>query len=410
MATSKTYKIEEDPKFEEFKEGLAEGTEKTYIIRLNKYIQFFEEEYKTTKTLEELIEEAGEDEDTGKRMINRRIYKYFSDFKKYLNKTNYSHNYKNDIIRTVRTFYSFFEIILPQNKQRKRRSDRKPETIEDLPTMEEIQKFMEHCNSTYKSMTTLGLSSGMGRAEITSLTFEHLYNAIGLEKEPKNMENLIEALENTDIKIPTWNVIRVKTGKPYFTFSSPENLTLIIEYLKELSFKHPEYNPEPTDKLFRSLYSNEPHKTNAVNKQYEYTNKKMGLRKANNHTLIRNHTLRKYFATTLEKNKIPHLSTRFLLGHTIDSVTSAYFKADPESLKKDYMEIVDQLTTDKVKVVVVDKYEDISQRLDVIENSFIIDSGKLSPEEKFLIENASPETLAQLYGLEPSELKDKKKK
>ena len=72
------------------------------------------------------------------------------------------------------------------------------------------------------------------------------------------------------------------------------------------------------------------------------------------------------------------------------------------------MEIVDQLTTDKVKVVVVDKYEDISQRLDVIENSFIKDSGKLSPEEKFLIENASPETLAQLYGLDPSELKKKK--
>lgn len=67
---------------------------------------------------------------------------------------------------------------------------------------------------------------------------------------------------------------------------------------------------------------------------------------------MRTHNLRKFFATTLEKNKVPHLTSRWLLGHTIDPTTDAYFKADPESLKPDYLEVVDQLTTNKQKVIV----------------------------------------------------------
>ncbi|MDP3623092.1 MAG: site-specific integrase [Methanobacteriaceae archaeon] len=407
MKSLETYKIEEDPLFIDFtsQKGLAEGTEKSYIIRLNKYVEF------TGKTLSKLIEEAEDEEDLRLRMRKRKIYFYFKDFKEHIDETDYSLNYKNDLIRTIRTFYNHFDLMLPKNMSRKTRSDKIHETIDDLPSMEEIQKFLVHCNSTYKAITTLGLSSGMGRAEITSLTFKNLYYAIGLKKDPKNMEELIEILEKEDgTKIPTWNIIRVKTGKPYFTFSSSENLELIKEYLEELFFKFPDYEPELDDKLFRSIYDNRPHKTNAINKQFEYTNKKMGLRKANNHTLIRNHTLRKFFATTLERNKVPHLTTRWLLGHTIDPVTSAYFKADPEALKEDYINLTDQLTTKEYKVIVIDKYESITQRLDELENNLVLDSGKISPEEKFLLENADKKTLAELYGFKPSELKEKKKK
>ena len=60
-------------------------------------------------------------------------------------------------------------------------------------------------------------------------------------------------------------------------------------------------------------------------------------------SIFHSHAMRKFFATTLLKNHVDSLSVHFLLGHSIDSITDAYMKADPRALKLIYMRVVEQL-------------------------------------------------------------------
>lgn len=369
--------VENEKIFIEFcsKRELSKSSIKLYRLSLQRYVNF------TGKTLEELIDEADEEEDLRIRLRKRKITKYLSDFKEYVDGLDYSETYKKQMIVFVKAFYNEFDIELPKNKRRKTRSDKKPTSIEDLPTIDEIQSFMEHCNSTYRSIITMGLSSGMSRAEIVSLTFEHLYRAISLDKFPDTLEELIKLLKEKGDFIPLWRVKRIKTGNQYFTFSSPENISCIITYLEELNFKNPDYNLNPKDTLFRNPNSNKPITEESVTSFFNSTNKKYGFRRVNNRVLIRCHNLRKVFATTLEKNKMPHLYTRWLMGHTIDITTDAYFKPDPEAIKEDYIEIVDQLTTNKVQIKVVDKYESVTQELEELRGEVVTIKSKLDSEK-----------------------------
>ena len=397
MNSEDKYPVIEEPIFKEFcgNRELAENSIRLYKVYLQKYSDF------TGKKLEELIEEAEDEEDNGIRLRKRKITKYLNDFKRYIDETDYSESYKKNSLVSIKAFYNEYDIQLPKNKRRKTRSDKKPvETIEDLPTAEEIKMFLEKCNPTYKAILTVGISSGMGRSEIHSLTFKHFYNAIPIEPYPSTIPEILEKLKAKDNLIPLWRIKRVKTGHPYFTFSSPESIEYIIKYLERLNFKFPDYEPDPSDQFFRTLKFNSPLGYHTIGKNYIEVCKSLGIRKVNGKYAVRSHSLRKYFATTLESNKMHHLHTRWLLGHKIDDTTDAYFKADPEALKEDYIDLVDQLTTDKVKVVLVDKYESISQRVDEIENElekgFVTNKYKIDPDTKDLIKNTDKRILKQI--------------
>lgn len=339
--------VEYEPKFQQLIEnrGHAEATIILYGLSLQKYSDF------TKKTLEELISEADDEEDKGIRMRDCKLKKYLIEFKTYITEKGYSKNYVDNMMAMVKSFYTEYEIQLPRTFKRKSRKDKKHETFEDLPTMEDIRQVLNYANSAYKAIILLGISSGMSRAEFCSLTFKHFYDSIPLKKYPNSLTELIEELRKLDEIILLWHIERIKTGKPYFTFSSPESFEAIIDYLDELNRKYPDYIPLPEDTFFRTY--NKPINPSAVTGMFIRINKRAGIRKVNNRILVRPHTLRKFFATTLEKNKIPHLMSRAMLGHTIDTTTSAYFKADPEAVKDEYIQIVNHLTTQEIKVKTV---------------------------------------------------------
>jgi len=56
-------------------------------------------------------------------------------------------------------------------------------------------------------------------------------------REPYNVPDLRNGLSTREHIIPTWHVERVKTGEPYFTFSSPESIEAILNYLKRREVK-----------------------------------------------------------------------------------------------------------------------------------------------------------------------------
>ena len=95
---------------------------------------------------------------------------------------------------------------------------------------------------------------------------------------------------------------------------------------------------------------------------YKRMNENAGFEKKDNKAFIRPHILRKVFASTLEKNKMTHLMTRWIMGHKLDSTTSAYFKADPEAIKEEYIQFLSHLTTNQkieVKTVTTQGYDQL---------------------------------------------------
>lgn len=361
----KLIKIEDEPLFKEFcsNRGIGYSSFRAYRYALNKYRDFL------NKDLEEMIEEAEEEEELGIRMRKRKISKYLNNFKNELDVTDLSEKSKKQIIMLVRAFYREFDIETPKSKRRKSSQAVKFETITDLPTIEEIQLFMEYCSSVYKAIILTCLSSGMSRSEIQSLTFKHFYDALSLTSYPDSLDEVIEKAKEKTNDVLFWNLIRVKTGNSYFTFSSPESLDRIIMYLEELYQRHPDYKPKLDDNLFRSTSVNKPLTAGGIGSMIYYINRKNGFRKANDKYVTRCHTLRKFFATTLEKNKVPHLTTRWLLGHSIDKVTNAYFKPDPETIKNDYLNVINQLTTHKVEIKLINQFEDLQGQIEEIRHN-----------------------------------------
>jgi len=351
-----------------------------YKYALQKYSDF------TGKTLYELIEESEDEEEAGIRLIRRTINKYLRGFKIYLKNERWLHNKSINLnLLLVKSFYRQYGIEVPKNTRKG--VDRKydHDSIDDLLTFEEIRGFMEHMNSAYRSLVVMCISSGMSDSDVTSLTFEQLYKGCGFNSYPKTIPELIEQLKAKGNFIPTWNLIRVKVNIPYTTFSSPESVERIIIYLEYLNHKIPEYKPELDHKLFRSLKTNNALLANDFISLFGYINRKFDFRKTKDgRNVLRTHTLRKKFATTLEINKVPFLTIERLLCHKIDSTISAYYKPSIESLKEDYMKVVNELITTNQEVIILNPYENIQQEVDSLKK-FIIESGKFPEEYRDLI-------------------------
>ncbi|MCE7699097.1 MAG: hypothetical protein K8E24_009860, partial [Methanobacterium paludis] len=236
-----TMSVKNEEIFQEFcdNRGLSFGTSETYRLALQKYSEY------THKSLDELIQEADDEEEDNIRMRKRKIKTYLNGFKQWLHDQEYAQSYSNQTLVLVRSFYSEFDIELPKNLRRKSRRDKKQENFVDLPTMKDVKKSLDYSSPTYKATTLLMVSSGMSRAEICSLTFKHFYEAVGLPKDlMKPIPDLIEKIKNIDNLIPTWKIRRVKTDKPYFTFNSPQATDAILEYLDQHYRAH-KWQPKP---------------------------------------------------------------------------------------------------------------------------------------------------------------------
>jgi integrase len=369
---------------------LSDRSRYLYQYYLNMYCNYL------NKDLEELLDEADKEENARVKPRKRKINKYLRNFKKYLESQEYGTRTVNQAIIYVKAFYNHYDIDIPKAKNKRSRKARlrnskNVEDIESIPTLDELKRVIELSNDLYKFIAVLGISSGMGQAEIGSLTYNHVFKAFDLERKPKTMKELIEKIEDKGEFIPTWYITRVKTGKNYFTFSSPQSVQYLLIYLKEYHRKYPEFNPKPEDVLIRSLKYGKPVNESGASKYFSELSKYHNLRKYNNRFVCTCHGFRKYFATTLEEHKVPHLTIRRLMGHKVDDLTNAYFKIAVEHAKQDYIDAVNELATDKVIYKQINIYDDITEKYKELEGKYnelakilVIESGKIEdlvPEE-----------------------------
>lgn len=337
-------------KFEEFIEDIKRKTkvrERTityYKIYLRYYTEFHQ------MSLEELLDEAEQEEDDRIRMRKRKINSRLMDFYDYLSNTKYhkikdgeDKKYKESTIIAIMTkvtsFYRIYQIEIPQIKQRK---DDKSETLEDLPTLQELKQAVQNTSSIrYRALFLMMISSGMALNEVTHLTCKDLVDGVNAEGyEFKTIQELIKFISETKKSIiPTFHIKRIKTNYYYYCFCSPEALNEVVKYLQQ------EKDLNNDRKIFLMSRS-------SIFKQFERVNKRENFGKVNGVNKFHSHALRKFFATALMGSmKMDSLIIQWLLGHKVDSTTAAYFKANPKQLKKAYMKVVDNVSINKVKVI-----------------------------------------------------------
>lgn len=360
--------IRKDPIYQEFCQNrdIAHLTAQKYQLALSKYVNLI------GKPLEVLLDEAEQEEEQGLRLRKRKIKKYLLLYKQHLDKQDLSESYRRNLMMCVRTFYNENDVEIPRTFRKNSRGDRKkPVLLNDLPTMDDIKHILKYSNNTFRAIILLGVSSGMSRAELCSLTFKDFFEAIRLDPYPETLQELVDKLEQIDDLIPLWQISRIKTGTSFFTFNTPEASDAIKDYLKDLSritsrFDETsklktEFKFIPENNFFVNSHFN-PMSPYNMSRIFVKLNKKAGFEKVDGKIYVRPHTLRKLFASTLEKNKMPHLMIRWIMGHELDQTTGSYFKADPITVKEEYIQIVTHLTVntnEKVKPVTTEGYDQL---------------------------------------------------
>lgn len=302
----------------------AESTKETYRIVYTQYAKYH------GITLQELLDEADEEEEKRIRMKHRSIKRRLLNFQQAM-KQVYAPSTLNKRMNQIRQMYSFYDIELPKLAPIK---NTQTETIEDIPTHEHIRKaILSTSNKKARAIIAVMASSGMGRAEIHSITIQDFINATKEYTTQQELYQIINELSHKEV-VPTFHITRIKTNKPYYTFCTPEATQLTLTYLNERYFKE---EIKPTDQLFNLTL----HGYKGI---FERINERQNWGYRNNHRFFRSHSMRKFFATTLTKAQVDFINIEFLLGHSINSTTAAYYKVDPASLKKKYMQIMNKLT------------------------------------------------------------------
>ena len=302
----------------------SENTRETYSITLRQYAKYH------NLDLQQLLDEADEEEDKRIRMKHRQIKTRLLSFQQYM-AGKYEQSTTNKKMALVKHMYSFYEIELPRIIPIK---VIKTETIKDIPTAEHIRTaILSTPNKKSKAIIALMASSGMGRSEILHLTLQDFIDATQDYTSQTELVPILNELSTKSV-VPTFNIHRIKTGMPYYTFCTPEATQLIIDYILERMFRE----DLTLDKQLIDIS-----KYGFV-KMFSRINDKQGWGYKNKRRFFRSHSMRKFFATTLTKARVDFIYIEFLLGHSINSTTAAYYKVDPESLKKRYMTFMDKLT------------------------------------------------------------------
>lgn len=315
-----------------------QGTINARSCRLRKYFTFL------NKSATEIIETAEDEEDERLRMRKRTIKADLENFLEYLIGEEYSVNYIKANMGTVKGFYRYHGIERPDIEIHIKNEQRF--TVDDIIQKEHIIKALKYADVKWKAVILTMASSGMGAGEMMSLTLDDLKHSLSKYgvKSSTNVGEIIDVVRENKDAVIRWDIRRVKTGMPYFTFSSPESLLAIADYLED-------YNGKKY--LFCAPRGGQLWPGNVVY-SFGKINTACGFGKVGSQRFFHSHGLRPFFGSAIIRNKIELIYADWMLGHAINPQRESYFKAYPDAVKTEYLKVLPDLTVvDKVKTRVI---------------------------------------------------------
>lgn len=331
--------------------NVRKTTQEIYIKRLKVYCEF------TGKTPTQLIEEAEEDEENRIRMKKRRIKKDLTSYILYLRELNRSPNYITSLVSTVKSFYGEYEIELPRIRCNIKQ-EQELITTQDIITKKQIQQVLKYCNTKFKAIIMLMMSSGMGSSEIRHLTLNDFITSQNITlKDSFDIDDILQKLDKKRNEIGTWSIRRFKTGMPYITFNSPESTAAIIDYLHyRTEHRSPTRHIKSNDDFLFEARGNQM-SLRGIMAYFERLNDRVGFGYLGRQRFFRSHGLRKFFASTLKNNGMDTIDAEWLIGHKLPKVTGTYIKPDIYRLKKEYMDILPHLSISNVETITIESEE-----------------------------------------------------
>jgi hypothetical protein len=206
----------------------------------------------------------------------------------------------------------------------------------------------------------------MGSAEVASLKGKHLqrgledYDEIAPEGQ-LSVDAIGKILNDNQAPVISWHMDGLKRNRSYVTFSTPEALRYIHQYLEYTSPLGVE------DHLFPG-YQDQPLQNKTISRYFKRLNDRMGWGKTGRSSYFRSQNLRKYFASAMEKTALGYTNTRRLLGHT--TLADSSKKGDLKHLKLLYRQSMQAVTImDRVEVheVTDERVEELEARVRELE-------------------------------------------
>ena len=304
--------------------NIKSSTQKGYIASITRWFKYTDGKY---NSLQENIDFYMKEEDEKIPMRNRSIKKEMLGFREWLIEDK---GIKSD--RSVRSYFSKLGTVfrhygleipqLPQVKMEKGYVS----SYNDLPTHAMIKTACEQSPLDLKALILFMSSSGSAKAETLSITVEMFLTGCNeyLEEpaDATNIQDTLKALSDKHDIVPLIYLRRIKTDKWYFTCCSPEASYMIIESLKTRK------NLEWTDKLFDYTGS-------LILTKFQEINDNNNWGHVGAYRRFRSHALRKFMASNIG---LPRDQVDSFQGRAKDMIQEAYFKQDPQNLKKIYME------------------------------------------------------------------------
>lgn len=295
-------------------------------------------------TLQELLNEAEQEELESIPSKHRRIKKRLIGYQLHLQKSGRKYNTITAHISRIKTFYKYYEIPLPQLPRLKNKENKK---LNNIPSHDDIKRVLLHTNTRNKALITFMASSGVSRNETANLTIQDfITSTVEYHNTPHDIYKALQTLEYSDHIIPTWEIHRQKTSKSYYSFSSNESSRYIIQMLRERRHKKRLY---PDDRLFGVVPTTITTIYRRLNETLDFGVTETG------GTFFHAHAMRSFFASVLFSEGLDYTSIEFMLGHSIGKVQEAYIMANPEKQKQKYVRLVD-----KVSFLENIQYQDIS--------------------------------------------------
>ena len=285
--------------------NIKTSTQKGYIASMGRWFNYVD-----YKDLQENIDTYIKEEDNRIPTRDRRIKKEMLGFREHLinDKSIKSARSVRSYFSKVGTVFRHFGLEIPSLPQVKMDKGY-VSNYNDLPTHEMLRNACEQSPVDLKAIITVGM---------------FLEGCVDyLEEKPtsNNISETIKALSDRHDIVPLIYLRRIKTDKWYYTCCSPEASYIIIEALKIRK------NLQWNDKLFDYTPS-------LILTKFQEINDNNNWGYVGAYRRFRSHALRKFMASNIG---LPRDQVDSFQGRAKDMIQEAYFKQDPQALKKIYM-------------------------------------------------------------------------
>lgn len=330
--------------------GIKENTIKGYKSSLKCYCKL------NNKSFDELIKEAEEEEEQGVRWKNRKIRKRLIDYRKWLY-YNKSEGTARTYFIKIKSLYRHFEIEIHKlpNFSIRGINPTYEKTEKDILTKTNIKEGYLQANNTMKNFILLEMTTGISKTDILNLTIQDLLNSCSeylTDKSNFNLMDQVKELKKLDQVVPTFEGIRQKTGTKFITFSTPEFIEHICEYLiyrdGKIKEKYNNASNEEKQKLPKELTVKDKLidlSDEQIMASFREINNNLNFGTVGHYVKFRSHQLRAYHATTLLNLNNPFTINEIdvLQGRKKDKTHRAYLIESTKKLKDKYIEGMESL-------------------------------------------------------------------